>query len=369
MSQMWENTGLMVWVNSQFGQANPYGPRVYCHVLEDRIATTRWSQSNTRVPTRTEGFGPQQGSGNGTVLGLMLDGNHAGIPEVDGDAPAWDFRGDNSTQDASVIGWAACRWDGAWTVDPQWARVDSGGDSGGGGDFSAADSGNPISADDCRSWWTDPGADITASGMDFEDNPGHIKAATAGAPAVGNFLVNWHGNDNAAAFALAFAFDLSSLIMLIVFGGIAVGIIVAKVAMVVMIALVVLALVASLWIGPGGTRLGSYTKFYIGLAVFTFAISAVFALLNLITGFLVSAGARQFGPGSILSVLWAGFAPVTAVVVLHMLFKHVLRMPSPFKPSGAIAYAGAIGGIGAAAGAGFDRLLNRARYRGEYRAR
>ena len=37
MSQMWENTGLMVWVNSQFGAGNPYGPRVYCHVLEDRI--------------------------------------------------------------------------------------------------------------------------------------------------------------------------------------------------------------------------------------------------------------------------------------------------------------------------------------------
>ena len=38
-------------------------------------------------------------------------------------------------QDAAVIGWAACRWDGDWTVDPQWARVDSGGDSGGGDDY------------------------------------------------------------------------------------------------------------------------------------------------------------------------------------------------------------------------------------------
>ncbi len=305
----------------------------------------------------------------------MLDGNHAGIPGVNGDAAAWDFRGDNSTQDAAVIGWAACRWDGDWTVDPQWARVDSGGDSGGGNQYDTADSGNPISPDDCRTWWTDPGADITTTAMDFEDNPGHIRAATAGAPAVGNFLGNWHGTDNSAAFALAFAFafafafDLSSLIMLLVFGGIALGIIVAKVAMVVMIALVIIALVASLWITPGSTRLASYAKFYIGLAVFTFGISALFALLNMITGFLVGAGARQFGPGSILAVLWSGFAPVTAVVVLHLLFKHVLRMPSPFKPSGAIAYAGAIGGIGAAAGAGFDRLLTRARYRGEYRAR
>ena len=186
---------------------------------------------------------------------------------------------------------------------------------------------------------------------------------------MGNFLTNWHGNDNSAAFALAFSFDLSSLVMLVVFGGIALGIIVAKVAMVVMIALLIVAMVASLWIGPGSARLASYAKFYVGLAVFTFAISAVVALLNLITGFLVGAGARQFGPGSILAVLWSGFAPVTAVVVLHLLFKHVLRVPSPFKPSGALAYAGSIGGIGAAAGAGFDRLVARARYRGEYRAR
>ncbi len=65
--------------------------------------------------------------------------------------------------------------------------------------------------------------------------------------------------------------------------------------------------------------------------MFTFAISAIFALLNLITGFLVGAGARQFGPGSILAVLWSGFAPVTAFVVLHLLFKHLLRVPSPFN--------------------------------------
>ena len=101
---------------------------------------------------------------------------------MNGDAPAWDFRGDDTVEDAAVIGWAACRWDGDWTVDPQWARVDSGGDSGGGDDFDSGDSGDPITADDCRAWWSDPDADITGGTMNFEDNPGHIRAATAGAP-------------------------------------------------------------------------------------------------------------------------------------------------------------------------------------------
>ncbi len=62
------------------------------------------------------------------------------------------------------------------------------------------DAGNPVIVDDCRAWRSDPGANITGSGMNFADNPGFIRAATAGAPAVGNFLANWHGNDNSAAF-------------------------------------------------------------------------------------------------------------------------------------------------------------------------
>ena len=40
----------MVWVNSQFGAGNPYGPRVFCHVLEDRLGTTRWLVSAADVP-------------------------------------------------------------------------------------------------------------------------------------------------------------------------------------------------------------------------------------------------------------------------------------------------------------------------------
>ena len=264
MSQMWQNTGLMVWVNSQFGAGNPYGPRVFCHVLENRLNTTRWLVSNTEVPRRTDGFGPRQGSGNGTMLGLLLDANRSGVPGVNGDAPAWDFRGDDVVEDAAVIGWAACRWDGDWSVDPAWARSTPAATP-------AAGTASTAATPATRSAWTTAargGPTRTPTSptwqMNFEDNPGHIRAATAGAPAVGNFLTNWHGNDNSAAFALAFAFDLSSLIMLLVFGGIALGIIVAKVAMVVMIALLIVAMVASLWIGPGSTRLAAYAKFYVG---------------------------------------------------------------------------------------------------------
>ena len=65
-----------------------------------------------------------------------------------------------------------------------------------------------------------------------------------------------------------------------------------------------------------------------------------------------------------MSTLWTGFSPVAAVVVLNMIFKHGLKMPSPLKPGAALAYGAAIGGIGMAAGAGVESLFNRAKNKG-----
>ena len=61
----------------------------------------------------------------------------------------------------------------------------------------------------------------------------------------------------------------------------------------------------------------------------------LFNLINLVTLFLASVGAGIFGQGSFMAIVWAGLSPIIAVIVLHMLFKHLLRVPSPFKPSGA----------------------------------
>src|SRR6478609_4326579 len=126
--------------------------------------------------------------------------------------------------------------------------------------------------------------------------------------------------------------------------------------LVVMLALILIAVVASIWPGSGTSRIAQYLKLYLGITLFVFAVGTMFSLINLVTAYLGKASTALFSSGSLLSVLWYGFAPVTAVVILHMLFKHALRMPSPFKVSGALAWGGAIAGAGGAAALGLDRI-------------
>ena len=366
MSQMWENTGLASWEQAQFGSANPYGPLVYCHVLEDTLNTPRHN-GNAGV---ADPVTPQLQ----TQLGLLLSKSSSTPGGLNGDSVAWDYQVNSKTLDQSMIGWAACRWDGGkWTVNNIWQSVASGGKAGGGNDVSGAAGHLNPDGSDCQKWWTtNPDKiDLADVNMNYEDNPGYIRSATSVATQapVGNFLLNWHGNDNGTAFTLAAVYLIAAFVMMVIFGGISLGIIIAKVAMIVLIALIFLALVASLWPGNGGSRLSNYVKFYLGTALFTFGISVVFSLITMVTGFLADAGVGQFGAGSLMSTLWTGLSPIAAIWVLNMIFKHGLKMPSPLKPGAALAYGAAIGGIGMAAGAGVESLFNRAKNKGRNGAR
>ena len=83
-----------------------------------------------------------------------------------------------------------------------------------------------------------------------------------------------------------------------------------------------------------------------------FGLQFLLALIALVTGMVNTAGVELFGSGTLMQMIWLGFSPVVAVVVLHMLFRHALQLPSPFVPFGAFAWAGQMGGTGSAAGGG-----------------
>ena len=350
MSQMWENTGLAVWIRTQFGTSNPFGQKVFCSVLDDRINQSVGSPGDT--PATQDDTG-------GTRIGLM----DAHIKDIKPGSYVYNFSNDAQLQDSAIIGAAACVWNGSWSVDPAWAAIQSGGKAGGGG--TKDDEAGQIVAADCQKLWTEETKrnvdDFKSMHMVYQDDPSYIsaEAISTNAPEAGNFLLNWHGNDNAAAFVLAITFDIAAVVMLAVFGGIALGIIIGKTMAVVMITLIILAALFSLWPGAGTSRLAQYIKLYMGVTLFVFGISALYALIALVTGYLGKASASLFDAGSLLSILWFAFSPVTAVILLHMLFKHALKMPSPFKLSGAMAWGGAMAGAGAAAGVGMDRMLSR----------
>ncbi len=349
LSSMWENSGMVAWRNAQFGAENPYSIQMYCRQLEN-IAGAK-----VTLPPGTQGTPADLANTQFALSGVSS-------PGANKDSAAWVMPGGLEV-DRAMVAWAACRSaDGGatWTVDPGWAQTK--GDN------------NPITKDNCKDWWTKPllgdnSFSPSKTGMNWEDNQSAIAQNAAGQPGVQNFLLNWHGNANSAATVVALTFAASSLIILLVFGVLALAIIIAKVAAIVMILVALLVLLIALIPSKGDSNKAlAFGKFYVGLTIFAFGIQFLFALISLVTGFLVIAGARQFGAGSILSMIWTGFAPVTAVVVLHLIFTKALKMPSPFKPSAALAYGTAAGGIGAGVGAGIDRLVNRGKSQVKSRA-
>jgi len=348
LSSMWENSGMVAWRNAQFGAENPYSIQMYCRQLEN-IAGAK-----VTLPPGTKGTAADLANTQFALSGVSS-------PGANKDSAAWVMPGGLEV-DRAMVAWAACRSDNGgatWTVDPGWANIS--------GD-------NKITKENCTDWWTKPlyGSNSfspSKTGFNWEDSQTDIAQKAAGQPGVQNFLLNWHGNANSAATVVALTFAASSLIILLVFGVLALAIIIAKVAAIVMILVALLVLLIALIPSKGDSNKAlAFGKFYVGLTIFAFGIQFLFALISLVTGFLVIAGARQFGAGSILSMIWTGFAPVTAVVVLHLIFTKALKMPSPFKPSAALAYGAAAGGIGAGVGAGIDRLVNRGKSQVKSRA-
>ena len=349
LSSMWENSGMVAWRNAQFGAENPYSIQMYCRQLEN-IAGAK-----VTLPPGTQGTPADLANTQFALSGVSS-------PGANKDSAAWVMPGGLEV-DRAMVAWAACRSaDGGatWTVDPGWAQTK--GDN------------NPITKDNCKDWWTKPllgdnSFSPSKTGFNWEDNQSAIAQNAAGQPGVQNFLLNWHGNANSAATVVALTFAASSLIILLVFGVLALAIIIAKVAAIVMILVALLVLLIALIPSKGDSNKAlAFGKFYVGLTIFAFGIQFLFALISLVTGFLVIAGANQFGAGSILSMIWTGFAPVTAVVVLHLIFTKVLKMPSPFKPSAALAYGTAVGGIGAGVGMGIDKMVNRGKSQVKSRA-
>jgi len=156
--------------------------------------------------------------------------------------------------------------------------------------------------------------------------------------------------------------------MLVVFGLISGAIIVAKVAaLVMMLATFIALLVSLLGEGKAGSSIGKFFGQYVGMSLFVFGIQLIFAFLTLITSMMVKAGNDMFGPGSIISMIWTGFSPVVAVIVLHMIFTKFLKVPSPFSLTGAQQWGAAASGgaMGGAVGAGVMSRMNQLRSRGE----
>ena len=345
ISGLWERSGLETWKTAQFGKnADEIGGQAWCRLLEWNNGTQLSKDGDTGV------------SGSATVRRALfrttvMDRNTAngGFSFADStDFKTYAFSPmDTEKKDRSLIAWSACKLKsgqdpalaGSWDVSPYFKPP-------------AVDK-EKIKPEHCKSWWTGDGGlgdfNWSSKASDVvKDAPDQNLA---------DYVMTLHGNKNGAGTIAMIAYVLASLGMIIVFGGISLAVLVAKIAQTLMIITLLFTAIAALVSGRPWDKLGSYFKNLAGITIFIFGIQFIFAMVSMITDLLQKAGMNMLGDG-IFSTLWTGFSPLIAVFVLHMMFTKVMKVPSPFSISAGMAWGAAAATGGAVALGGVSKMLN-----------
>lgn len=363
LSNMWEGSGLLLWARAQFGSVGgaQYGNKVACLVLDAMSGQPVGAPASSSIGQAPQGF-----PANATTLSLseLGQGRYGVNPavlaiaegKVNGDFLNDIFKSDNlgdilsaldSIQnglDIAGIAYAGCEWNGSsWQPEKDWTTKFDGG-------------GNGISANDCKTFWSKPGYGSGKS-LDVSDS----NSTTEGNSVESDFLGSWHGKTNNGSTLMGcIGFLISSLLILLVFGGMALGVIIAKTVACVAVIFVFFVLMMELVPSKSdSSRLVKFFKFFASMSLVSYSLGLMLSVITVIVGFLVSASSTISDPGSVAAMLWIGFSPIAAVILIHLIFKHALNMPSPLKPSSALAYAAQASGVGQGAAGGLDQMFGR----------
>lgn len=309
MDSMWAASGLPVYIKAQFGANNPYGERVFCRQLEfnarvsaDRQAALTGAASPTAASTA---FNPQD---------------------------------NNIITDRTIIAWAACvpGGSGDWTVDVQWAAAG-------------------VKAADCQTWATTDASDLNGLSFNFEDDIASVARATAAAPAVRDFVLSYHGQTDRTSSTYLFIYLLTATIMLVLFGGLALGLFAAKLAMTFVLLLAMFVALRDLFRPNEDSALLGVVKQYWGMALYAFGVGTILGLMAYMTSEL----SGVFDAGTLEAISWAAVCPLIVAFIIGYVLKNVFKTPHLFRPTSALKWGAAGGALGAGVGIGADRLMNR----------
>lgn len=325
LSSMWETSGLTAFKLTQYG-ATPinksrgnaiFGDEVFCHQLDWLAGVEPGAQAVASF-----------GAGHLKAMGVQTK------------SVAWGGMTSNDVRDQSLIAWAACgvHYDSA--KGGRAFNIPQG--------FATDKSGNPwITEAACEDWWTD-----TDGSLDPAFNIGGTGNAVtdkSSDPAVTDFLLTLHGTKQDTGMSMATGFVISSVLVLIVFGGLSIAIIIAKLAAVVMVVSVFFVLLLSLASKQDMTgKMMQFLRQYLGYSVFAFGATLILSLVVLLSRMIIDFTQGMFGMGSFLSLLLVGVAPLIACYLLHVIFTKMFKLPGVFKPSSAFAWGAAGGAVGGA---------------------
>lgn len=322
ISSMWERSGLTAWRAAQFGAGTEeYSDRGWCRMLEWNAGT-----SSILMPE----------------IMRKADPSFQNIPDPNTSRALNPVTLEQ--RDRSIIAWASCKPErnGTWSVATN---------------FNDLANGRSVTPEHCSNWWS--GEDKDLKHFDWPTKEAGVAERANGHQTVQAFVDNLHGTQNGSGTIAAFAFILSSIVAFCVFGLASLAILVAKVAQVLMIITIFVSGLAILTPRGSMQKLSNAFKTLVGVTVFIFFMQVIFALLSQITNMIQKTGSTLLTGDSAWIVLWTGLSPAVAVFVMHMVFTKVLKVPSPFKISGGLAWAGAAAAGGAAAMGGISRMLDR----------
>ncbi|QOT19231.1 hypothetical protein [Paenarthrobacter sp. YJN-5] len=340
MSTLWEGTGLKTWRTAQFGTSG-LDDNTYCHLLD-------W---NSGVPVMGNEAVDANSAGASSVRGTMARfwGDN-GYKVTNYFSQAWQPT-DTVSRDRSMIGWSTCRLNGmganpsdanSWSIQAN---------------FASGDNEQKVSKDDCRNWYME-GGDVPGA-MNWPSSDADVQKRIPSDLQLRDYILTLHGNYNFQGMTSVFAYNLSALAMLGVFGAIAISIIVAKVAMVIMIITAFFLVIMCLLPSAGTDKLSGFVKMLLGMNIFVFGIQMIFALVAVLSKMLQDMGATFLGgDGSLVATFWTGLSPLMAVFLLHMMFTKVMKVPSPFKLSAGLAWGASTAAVGGAAAVGIGSLLD-----------
>lgn len=371
LSSLWEETGLATWKTAQFGT---YPSGEYADIIDRSYCPLLEYNASTPVTLSVQSTGNTDNDANeaakitsGTRRALMVGSRDQKTPGLAGLVPKAEYwstnaffpQGGNQGVDRSIVAAAACiangtdltkpeGWSVAWPFTGGWV-----------------DESKAITPKNCALWFTDPNKGMPNQ-FDWPDNKDDVLKWTTlsdGSPngEARNFMLNLHGNDNTAGMATGFGYAMSSTSMSLVFGAVSLAVIAAKTLVVIMVATIILMLIMLLFPRARASKVAEAVKVFIGLTLFSFFAFMIFGIIGILTLWMTGVGNAMFGTGSFGAVIWAGLAPLVAVVSIHFLFKRVLKLPSPFSLKGALAWGAMAGGTGAAAMAGAKMGSGRSR--------
>lgn len=334
LDSIWTQSGMRSYITTQFGADNAYGDAVFCHQLELNSGLHASHHAQMTLYTIEGGF---------DSIYSMSGSNDVFTPR------------NNEMEDQVMVFWAACQnttgdWDTGWEVAQGWEGI-----------INPAWFGNdgPVTPEECAAAF----ASVKGSDQEYnwDDSPfnwvnaNEIIDSTPNDPSnfdVRQFLLTYQGHTVGEGMVSSGVHALVGVVIMVLFGLIALVILIAKMAVIGLLSLVFFVAMFDMLTGRASSRLVKFAKLLLGLSIVTWMAGFLLSFLALLTKVINDAG-RAMDLNMVGTIIWAGVAPVLAVAMIKFVFDKVLKIPDPLSVSGAKAYLGGAGTIG---GATVDRV-------------